>query len=202
MTADAALIILMVELLAGVVLLAGILFFMSRKKQNREIEAIDKFISKFDEQMFLKNQPLEQLLTDNCGLDKQAIDNVLHEVSESERALLHSVIQFFLHREMALLSQIDQKIGQLSAPYQRLLSDVAAGKTKPDPTMSPPGLERINAQLVLQLDTAMKTIDEISAEYSRVFAGHQSQLELENSSKKMLQIFQSTIDAIKHHPKQ
>ncbi len=202
MTADAALIVLMVELLAGVVLLAGILFFMSRKKQNREIEAIDKFISKFDEQMFLKNQPLEQLLTDNCGLDKQSIDNVLHEVSESERALLHSVIQFFLHREMALLSQIDRKIGQLSAPYQRLLTDVAAGKTTHSVTKAPPGLERINEQLVLQLDTAMKTIDEISAEYARVFAGHQSQLELENSSKKMLQIFQSTIDAAKHHSKQ
>jgi hypothetical protein len=35
----------------------------------------------------------------------------------------------------------------------------------------------------------MQTIDDITGEYTRVFSGNQSALELENSSKKMLQIF-------------
>nr|WP_305909126.1 hypothetical protein [Methylomarinum sp. Ch1-1]MDP4522014.1 hypothetical protein [Methylomarinum sp. Ch1-1] len=48
----------------------------------------------------------------------------------------------------------------------------------------------------------MKTMDEISAEYTRVFSGKQSELELENSSKKMLRIFQEAENTIRSSVKE
>jgi len=47
-----------------------------------------------------------------------------------------------------------------------------------------------NNRLAEQLTVAMSTMDEISDEYTRVFSGTQTELELENSSKKMFSIFQ------------
>lgn len=203
MAFDSALVVIMAEALAVLTLLAVALFFISRNKRNKEIRAIDSFISKLDEQAALKNLPLEKLLSDTCGLDRKAIDAALQEITESERALFQKVIQLFLEREMDLLGEIEQRIGNLSEPYCSLLTHMASGSTRTSAEGgNAVGLERVNQQLVRQLDTAMKTIDEITSEYTRVFSGNQTALELENSSKKMMQIFQDTERNIKQHVQQ
>lgn len=201
MALDSALVILMAELLAALIILALALFFIARNKRNNEMKAIDSFINQLDEQASFKNQPLDHLLTQTCGLDKKTVQATLQEVSDSERALMQKVIQLFLKREMALLNEIDQAIGNLSEPYCRLLENMTTSSDKAAaPVGNTQALERINQQLVRQLDTAMQTIDEITSEYTRVFSGNQTELELENSSKKMLQIFQDSIRNLKQTP--
>jgi hypothetical protein len=194
---DSSLVLLMAEALAALIILAVALFALSRSKHNKEIKEIDRFITVIDEQEIAKNQPLEQLLSESCGFDRERIDTTLQEITQSERALLQRIIQLFLQRDLTLLDEINQGIGDLSEPYCRLLASAAAsaGKTNTGAAgagsdTNAAGLERVNQQLIRQLDTAMPTIDEITAEYTRVFSGNQSALELENSSKKMLQIFQ------------
>lgn len=192
MALDSALVILMAEILAVVLAFAAIWFFMSRNKRNKEISAIDSFLTQMDEQTDIRNQPLDRLLSEVCGLRKEEVQETLQQVSDSERALMKTVIELFLKREMALLNEVDRCIGDLSEPYCRLLAKLsAAPKTSaPDNAQS---LERINQQLVRQLDTAMQTIDEITSEYTRVFNGNQTELELENSAKKLQQIFQDSV---------
>lgn len=198
MTLDTALVIIMAEALAVLILLFAGLMFMSRKKRKQEMRAIDSFINKFNDQASFKNQPLSQLLSETCGLNDDAVEQTLKEVSDSERALMQIVIKLFLQREMSLLSQIEKRINSLSLPYFDLLTNLYSAKAS-QPSNSPQqGLERINQQLVQQLDTAMQTIDEITAEYTRVFSGNQTALELENSRKKMLKIFQDTEHSILH----
>ena len=198
MALDSALVILLAEALAAMILLAGALFFISRNKRNKEIQAINSFINQMDEQAEFKNKPLNQLLSETCGLNSKEVRATLQNVSDSERALMKKVIQLFLEREMTLLNEIDRCIGDLSEPYCRLLANMTS-TPKASISETDQGLERVNQQLVRQLNTAMQTIDEITAEYTRVFSGNQSELELENSSKKMLQIFQDSIRSIKHH---
>ncbi len=196
MELDSALVILMAETLAGLLVVALTLWLMSRRKRGKEFDAIHQFIDQLEEAAVLKNKPLDQLLTNTCGLARDQVDSILQQVTDSERALFQRVIQLFLQREMLLLSEIDQGIGELSEPYCRVISDMAAGtgKSRSASTaggdIQTSGLERINQQLVRQLDTAMQTIDEITTEYTRVFSGQQTALELENSRKKMLQVFQ------------
>lgn len=204
MALDSALVILMAEALFALLALAVTLFFIYRRKRNQEINAIDSFISQLDEQAELKNQPLDHLLSKTCGLDKKTVQTTLQEVSESERALTQKVIELFLQREMGMLNEIDQCIGNLSEPYCKLLAHMSSAQDKPAaaPAGNAEALERINQQLVRQLDTAMQTIDEITSEYTRVFSGNQTELELENSSKKMLQIFQDSIHQLKQEIKE
>lgn len=192
---DSAVVILAVEALAVLTLLGVALFFMSRKKRGKEMAEIDHFITELEEQALAKDRWLEQFLGENCGLAPAEIEPLLQEVNASERALFEGVIRLFLKRELVLLSEIEQRIGQLSEPYRNLLA--TRGTAAPAPSSHVAGLERINQQLVRQLDNAMKTIDEMSAEYTRVFSGNQTALELENSSRKMLQIFQDAEDGIR-----
>lgn len=205
MVFDSALMIFMAEALAVLIVsILGIWFFF-RRKRSREFAAINQFIDQLDEAAELKNKPLSQLLNNGCGLSEAQIESVLLEITESERALFQRVIQLFLQREMTLLPEIDQSIGSLSEPYCRVIGNMAShhsqggGTSSNDDNSHAGALERINQQLVRQLDTAMQTIDEITAEYTRVFSGQQSALELDNSRKKMLQIFQDAEQQIKQN---
>ncbi len=195
MALDSALVILMAEILAAVLVLAGTWFWVIRNKRNKEISAIDNFVNQMNEQAQFRNQPLNRLLSEVCGLRKEEVQETLQQVSDNERALMKTVIELFLKREMTLLNEVDKCIGDLSEPYCSLLAKLSAmPKTSaPENTQS---LERINQQLVRQLDTAMQTIDEITAEYTRVFNGNQTELELENSAKKLLQTFQDSIRSL------
>lgn len=207
MALDSAIVILMAEALGVMTILAIAWFFVARNRHGKELDAIHQFIDQQDEQALVKNQPLDELLSNGCGLDRELVNAILQEVTDCERNLYQRIIQLFLQRDMTLLNEIDQGIGNLSEPYCRVISKmVATGGDKPASGAGPAGadgghhaagLERINQQLMRQLDTAMKTIDEITAEYTRVFSGNQTALELENSSKKMLQIFHEAEQAIK-----
>lgn len=190
---DSVVVLLAIEVLSGVVLIGGVALYLLRKRRGKELAEIDRFINDLDEQGFVRDQALENFLGERCGISSSEIQALLERVNASERALFRDVIQLFLKRELALLSEIEHKIGGLSQPFQELLATQGQANTDTpghgDHSQQLAGMERINQQLVRQLDNAMKTIDEMSAEYTRVFGGNQTALELENSSKKMLQIF-------------
>jgi hypothetical protein len=191
---DSVVVILAAEALGFLTLLGIAMFFILRNKRGKEMAEIDHFITGLEEQALVKNRWLEQFLGENCGLMAAEIEPLLEQVNASERALFEGVIRLFLKRELVLLNEIEQRVGQLTEPYQNLLATRGAGApverlNDAGQSSQLAGLERINQQLVRQLDNAMQTIDEMSAEYTRVFSGNQTALELENSSKKMLQIF-------------
>lgn len=201
-TVDTTLVILMAEIcIFLLVMAAGALFFF-RRRRNNELSTINQFIDQLEEQAIFKNKPLDHLLTVACGLDRKTVEATLEQVSESERALLQNVIQLLLQREMGLLGEIDKNIGRLSEPYCQLLGEMATHHTVAAEG-SDDDLKKINEQLVRQLDVALQTIDEITAEYTRAFSGNQTALELENSGKKMQQIFQlaerNIRQAMNHH---
>lgn len=198
---DHALLIVMAEALLGLLILAIALFFNHRKKFNREMGEIDNFITQLNDQIDIKSKPLNHLLSQTCKLDRDAVDRTLTAITDSERALLRGVIKLFMQREMSLLQDLNKNIDNLSQPYCEIIKKVASQTAKVQ-AIDNSGLEHINQQLVRQLETAMQTIDEITAEYTRVFSGNQTELELENSRKKMLKVFTETEHALRHPQKQ
>lgn len=204
MALDSAVVILMAEALAALLLLAIIGFWLFRNRQSKEMTEIDNFISHYEEQALLKTERLEQFLKKDCGIAPAVIESVMQSLDNAERALFQDIIRLLLKRELNLLNDIEQQINNLAEPYQNLLANrerlttPTAGGATGNTLDRQTSLERVNQQLIRQLDTAMKTIDEISAEYTRVFSGNQTALELENSSKKMQQVF---TDA-EHHIRQ
>jgi uncharacterized protein YggT (Ycf19 family) len=203
MAFDAATFILMAEALGVMSLLMLCLFIFNRYRRNKELKGIAQFISKLDDEEVLRNRHLENLLVENCGIDKQKALDTMIEITEAERALFQRIVQLFLKRDPKVLNEIDDLIAKLYDPYCQLLSDIhvnGGGTNSGRPVaaaVSNDGQARINQQLVKQLENAMITIDEITAEYSRVFSGNQSELELENSIKKMQKVFLEAENRIK-----
>ena len=179
-----------------------ILFARSRSKHEKEVAAIENFIGQFEQNEIIRRGLLQTILLDNCGLSPESAADVLQKIMESERALLQRIVQMLLNRDPKCLAEIEQLIDKLSEPYCNLWteteSEVAESHNSRNDTRAV-RLEKINKQLVRQLETAMQTIDEISSEYTRVFSGHQTLLELDNSSKKMQQIFKDIEQRIKQN---
>lgn len=190
---DSSIVILMGEGLVALLIVVLLLLLKDRYRYNKEMAAIDRFITQLDDESHLKTKQLEHVLQ-NSGAKGQSLATALQEVGDSERALFQQIFQLYLQRNLNLMSEIDQSIANMSDPYCKLLAATASGSVgdshQGDAAAKNAGLEKINQQLVKQLDSAMQTIDEMSAEYTRVFSGTQSALELENSYKKMMSIFQ------------
>lgn len=193
---DTALIILMVEALVGLVLLAIVLLFLFAKRKKREHVAANELITRLEEAEIKRSKKLGELIKENCEIDNNQLQEILREIRNCEHALYQQILQIFLQRDAALLKEIDRAINKLANPYCRILQE-SNGLVDPG---SIEELERAKAQisqlkkegkqLAEQLEKALHTMDEISTEYTRVFSGKQTELELENSSKKMLRIFQ------------
>ncbi len=206
MELEPALVILLAEGLIAMIVLALGMYFMTRNKRDKEVAEIERFVGALSDEDLLKSQMLETFLLENCAVDRKRVDGVLQEVSATERALVQRVIQMFLQRDPSLLTEIDQLISNLSDPYCKLLADLNSGLESNQEAINGgkallniEAIEHVNRQLEKQLNLAMQTIDEITAEYTRVFSGNQSALELENSSKKMLQIFRDAEHRIKNN---
>lgn len=206
MILDSAVFILMAEGLMGSVLLVLGLFVLTRYKRNKEMAEVELFVNRLADEEVLKSQMLEKILLQDCRIEPSVVAVVIQEVSSAERALMRRVVQLFLQRDPGLLNDIDQLIANLSDPYCKILADKitdaepeSGDSSRMNSNEKIAGLERINQQIVRQLDTAMQTIDEITAEYTRVFSGNQTALELENSSKKMQQIFMDAEHRIKEN---
>jgi hypothetical protein len=187
------------------VILVLALWFVIRRKRGNELAAIDAFIGRMQGATTLKNKPLDQLLTQQCGFNREQVDTVLQQVSDSERVLFQRIIQMYLLREISMLGEIDQSIGELSDPYCQVIIGMTNDHHEHAPAVGGGGaiaeFERANQLLSRQLKTAMQTIDDVTAEYARVFSGQQSALELENGRKQMLEVFQHAEQEIKQNLK-
>lgn len=187
-------VILMEALLALFLLTFALLLFL-RKKSIGDQDVSRNVIDNFQNTEDVKVEKLSAIVTAHCNIEPELLNELLDEVKSSERHLYQQIIRMFLTRDGKLLEDIELHINQLSEPYCKFLthssdSTVVAGKVNEQEQKNSQLIEE-NGRLSEQLTIAMSTMDEISAEYSRVFSGTQTELELGNSSKKMFAIFQN-----------
>jgi hypothetical protein len=189
--------VFMVEGLAGAMLLiAGIAVYIIRRRA-RERNAAGQFIRYIKEAEVDRSKLLEKSISESCDLEQQQLDAVLSEVNSCEKSLYRKVVQMFLNRDAILLNGIDQSIQALTAPFCRLLSEVSE-KSRDDPELAfamesaTAEIERLKQEsqrLSKQLCMAMETMDEISSEYTKLFASSKEAEELDMSRKRMLNTY-------------
>jgi len=184
--------VFMLEASIVLVLLLLILYFVLKNNSKGDEAASSKVIDKLQDTEKLKSKKLAELISEHCELEQGDLDNLLAEVKKNERNLYQQIIRIFLKRDVDLLGKIDQHIDKFSEPYCKILSHASGGGGEKEKELEEKlnKLAEENTRLAEQLTIAMNTMDEISDEYTRVFSGTQTELELSNSSKKMFSIFQ------------
>jgi hypothetical protein len=184
------------------VVLGLLALYTFKSTQKKEISQIDEFVSAVIEEASFRNHTLETILCKQYGMNGHQVGQMLQKLSVHETTLIQRIIQMYLQRDPALLTDIDQLISNINQYYCQLLtqthplesnsSQAEANASDTAQEVKTLNLEHVNELLIKQLDTAMHTIEDMSNEYTRVFSGNQTALELENSSKKMLQLFIET----------
>jgi len=184
---DSVMFVVMLEALLALSIVISLILFLARKKKQKEQLASNELIDKLQDTEKIKVKQMNELISTHCELEPGRVNELLEEVQTSERNLYKQIIKIFLNRDIKLLGNIDQHIESLAEPYCKLLSHSSGGGSEVEEQIQK--LTSDNERLSEQLTIAMNTMDEISAEYTRVFSGTQTELELENSSKKMFEIF-------------
>jgi len=190
----------MIEGLVALLLVVIALYLFSSHKSKDEQLASNKVIRKLKDSGNIKAKKLSSLVATHVDIEPNELNEILAEMKSSERQLYKHIIQMYLKRDVDALATIDQKIDSFSEPYFKMLahsvSDTVDSESESEDKKTIDLLVDQNEKLSEQLTLAMGTIDEISAEYSKVFTGQQTELELTNSSKKMLGLFQQTCQKI------
>ncbi|MGH8548926.1 MAG: hypothetical protein ACRERU_10065 [Methylococcales bacterium] len=183
-------------LIGATLLIAAVAVFIVRRRA-RERNAAGQFISHLKQAEAGRSQRLGETISEACDLEQEQLEAVLSEVSSCEKSLYRKVVQMFLNRDAVLLNGIDQCIQALTKPFCRLLSEVSE-KSRDDPELAAAmesakaEIERLKQEsqrLSKQLSMAMETMDEISSEYTKLFASSKEAEELDMSRKRMLNTY-------------
>lgn len=167
------------------------------RRRAREQNVAGQFISHLKQAEAGRSKLLGKTISESCDLEQDQLEVVLSEVGSCEKSLYRKVVQMFLNRDAVLLTGIDQSIQALTIPFCRLLSEVSE-KSRDDPELAAAmesaraEIERLRQEsqrISKQLSMAMETMDEISSEYSKLFASSKEAEELDMSRKRMLNTY-------------
>lgn len=200
--------ILIIECFIGLLLLVIIFSMLSKKKKSSEHAAIDSLIDKLEDSEKIKAKKLSKIILQYCEVKPDELKGLLGGVSQSEQQLYKQILHVFLNRDIGLLDDLDLHIEQMSEAYLKMLAYSSANTNngsaaieQQDKMAEDEGEVKLltiaNQRLGEQLTEAMATMDEISAEYTRVFSGTQSAEELKVSKDNMFKIFKHAEQRVK-----
>ncbi len=181
-------------------LLALMVLIIRHKKNSATQTAALTLIKKLEKSKAGRADQLEQLTNELANIEPGQLNEFLEEVKVNEKNFYQHVLRMFFSRDTELLKKIDKKVQGLSEPYYQLLSHSASAASNNEALdeqlqSAKQEISRLKKETQAfseQLVIAMNTMDEISSEYTRIFSGQRTELELENSSKKMMELFRAS----------
>lgn len=181
--------------------LLALMFLILRHKKNSETQsAALTLIKQLEKSKAGRADQLEQLTNQLANIEPGQLNDFLEEIKVNEKNFYQHVLRMFFSRDTELLKKIDKKVQSLSEPYYQLLSHSASAASNNEAldeelqsaNQEISRLKKETQAFSEQLVIAMNTMDEISSEYTRIFSGQRTELELENSSKKMMALFRAS----------
>ncbi len=182
-------------LLEGLVVLfiavvTGIWF--TTRRDIWEQQAVKKVIDRLKKASGDHARELAEILMAFQNLPDSKRQELSATIQILENTLYHQIMKLFLQRDTTLLGQIDQRVRELTKPYHELLQALPPGEdaelvenlTKAEEEIKRRKME--TEQLAKQLQVAMTTVENLSREYTRMFAPDRTQEEMEASRQKIL----------------
>jgi len=199
------LIIIFFETIFILALLVLVVPFLRHKKNTVTQSAALTLIKKLEKNKGDRADKLEQLTNDLADIEPGQLSEFLEEIKASEKNFYQHLLRMFFSRDPELLKKIDKKVQGLSEPYHQLLCHSASAASNSEvlneelqlALQEISRLKNENQDFSKQLEIATNTMDEITAEYTQIFSGKRTELELTNSSKKMLELFRASGQRIK-----
>lgn len=198
--------LLVLEALGVVSAFAVVGIWLLSRRRNQEKKAVKQLIERLKKVESGQSQELGEILAEIQDLPQERRQILVDEIMEREKALYRQILKLFLERDISLLSKVDEGVRDITRPYQELLRDLPAGK---DPELTAAlaqaegEISRLKAetqQLSEQLQVAMETVDNLSKEYTRMFAPDKTTEEMEASRHRILETLKQNENRLARHP--
>ncbi len=193
-------VIILLESLLILILLVLIVPFLSHRKKAATQNAAQSLVKKLKKNKTNRNEQLDKILTESTNLQDEQRNDFLEEIAGTEKTFYQYLLRMFFNRDTELLKKIDKQVQSISEPYCKILSNIAPVVDDDASKQAQKEIDLLKKELQKQsqqMDTAMRTMNELSVEYTQIFAGRRTELELQNSSKKMLGLFYESMQQIK-----
>lgn len=201
-----------IALLASVIALV----YHARRRKKREKQQAEAWVRKFQSR---EGQRLESLAGGLAeageGMDGALRQNTLAAVNQNERALYHAILDAFLHQDLSKLAELEFQVQSLSAPWQALVRQAAS-----QPALAMAEMQAQTAALAAELEQAqalaqarqareavqqqlgqaISALDQVSAEYAKMFGERKTAEELQASRARMLLAFRAAEQAARGQP--
>lgn len=203
---DSLVIVFMIEVIAVLLSLVGVVWFLSIKIKSKARSAALTLIEKINKNEQIRTRELNDLLTKDNIIDPETVQNILTEINRNEKALYQQIIEIFINRDNKLLSEIDHRVRELSDPYCKFLID----RSDTDDVDSTPGpeIESANAEIARlksqgeklseHLRMALETVDNVSSEFTKLYSGTGAEDELNQARLRMLYIYTEAENKVTH----
>lgn len=198
---DPAVVIILSEALLILILLALIIPFMARKKNSVAHDAAQTLIKKLEKNQGDRTGQLEHMMQNFTCLQSDQTESLLEEITGKEKQFYQYILRMFFNRDTELLKKIDKLIQNYSEPYCKLLRFSATQSDNDDSLQHAQQeisrLKKENQRLSTQMDIVKHMMTEVSVEYAQIFGGSRTELELNNSSKKIMALLNSDLQKLK-----
>ena len=199
-----------IEALLIPILFALIVPILRHKKNSATQNSALTLIKKLKKNGGSRGDQLEQLTNNLTGIEPGQLNEFLEEIKVNEKNFYQYLLRMFFSKDAELLKKIDKKVQSLSEPYCKLLSESssatlnneALGEELQRAQQEISRLKKENQAFSQQQEIALNTMDEISSEYAHLFSSQRTELELTNSSKKILALFRASGQRINQIHKQ
>jgi vacuolar-type H+-ATPase subunit I/STV1 len=199
-----------IEALLIPILFALIVPILRHKKNNATQNSALTLIKKLKKNGGSRGDQLEQLTNNLTGIEPGQLNEFLEEIKVNEKNFYQYLLRMFFSKDAELLKKIDKKVQSLSEPYCKLLSHSASASSNNEVLNEElqhaqkeiSRLKKENQAFSQQQEIALNTMDEISSEYAQLFTSQRTELELTNSSKKILELFRTSGQRINQIHKQ
>ncbi len=197
---------LLLETLAALILVLVTVFWIITRRGSRETRAVKKLIDRLAKAGDGQSHELGEILKEIQTLPDDKRRDLVATIQALEKTLYHQIVKLFLQRDILLLGKIGDQIRDLSKPYHDLLRELPP---REDPVLADTldkaeeeiGRLKIETeQLANQLQVAMATIDDLSSEYTRMFAPDKTREEMEASRQKILDTLKQSEKHLEQSP--
>jgi len=180
--------VLVLELLLAFVFLLGLWGWQSFPRRARERKALQALVVRVNEGAAERRQETRALLEGRFGVKGPALETATDAVCGGERDFYQAVVNLYLKRDAGSAARLDEHVSALTTPYRNIPPGEAGAQTAQGATSvdaagddapaqagadalreQNQALEKENARLEQELDTAQKTIDKMLSEYATLF---------------------------------
>lgn len=187
-----------------VLALAFVSFFYVRGSKAKDVEhkAVSALIKKLNNK-WLSRQDEVLEFGELPAIDDDALTILLDDIHKKEASLYQHIVKIFLQKEAAHLKSLDKHVSALSEPYWGVIKGLASqdgtglGGNEPDVEVKAALTIALDekARLSAQLASALETLDDVSAEYTRMFSSSRDIDDLLESKEIMLSFYRQALSA-------